>query len=123
MTMDREPTMLFRSGTLIREPQKVKSLWSTLSPPLSPLNREPSKFDQSSLVLVQFQLKLRETPVEFFQAGDRFAVVLTANHKVVCIAHQHYVAATLFPPPLDPQVENIVQVKCAASTLESSAGT
>jgi hypothetical protein len=65
MTMDPEPTMLIRLGTLMRDTQKVISLWSSLSLSLLPLDRKPSKFDQSSFVLVQLQAKRRQPRVEF----------------------------------------------------------
>ena len=110
MTMDREPAVLLRLGTLVRETQKVESLGPALAMPLSPFDGVLPKFDQSSLGLVQLQAKHGKPCVEFFQTRGRLVVVFEANHKVVCVTHYHDIAATALTPPLNPQVENVVQI-------------
>ena len=46
VTMDREPAVLLRLGTLVCETQKVESLGPALAMPLSPFDGVLPKFDQ-----------------------------------------------------------------------------
>ena len=110
VTMDREPAVLLRLSTLVSEAQKVESLWSDLAMPLAPFDGVLPKFNQSSLLLVQLQAKLGKPCVECFQTRGRLAVVFEANHKVICITHHNNIAATALSPPLNPQVEDVMQV-------------
>ena len=110
VTMDREPAVPFRLGTLMSETQKVESLRSALTVSVATLNRVLSKLDQASLVLVQFQPKLGKPRVECFQARRCLAVAFETNHKVIRVTHNHHVSAALLAPPFDPQVEDVVQV-------------
>ncbi len=110
VTMDREPAVLLRLSTLVSKTQKVESLGPALAMPLSAFDGVLPKLDQASLVLVQLQAKLGKPCVECFQTRGRLAVVFEANHKVVCVTHYHDIAATALAPPLNPQVEDVMQV-------------
>ena len=86
------------------------------------------KFDQSSLVLVQLQAKPGKPCVECFQTRGRLVVVFEANHKVICVTHYHDIAATALTPPLNPQIEDVVQIhvrqqRCPVATFAQKCKT
>ena len=81
VTVNRKPTMRLRLGTQVCEPQKIKGLGSAVTVSMASLSRVLSKFNQTSLVLVQLQAKLGKPGMELFQARGCFALVLKANHK------------------------------------------
>ncbi|MEZ6032830.1 MAG: hypothetical protein R3C17_07045 [Planctomycetaceae bacterium] len=110
VTMDREPAVLLRLSALVSETQKVESLGAALAASLTPFDGVPPKLDQASLLLVQLQAKLGKACVKFVQTRSRLVVVFEANHKIVCVTYDHDIAATARTPPLDPQVEDVMQI-------------
>lgn len=111
VTLDGEPTVRSRLGTLVCEAKKIERFRSALPTRFSPLVRKATELDQTRFALVKFQAKLGASLPEFLQAGYRFGLTLETDHEVVSITDYHHIVATvLFPPPIDPQVEHVMQV-------------
>ena len=82
------------------------------SPARSPvLGRERPELDQPRLLGVQLQAELREPLAQLRQEPLGLRSVLESHDEVVREPHDDHVAARLLlPPPLDPEVEHVVQV-------------
>jgi hypothetical protein len=107
---DREPPVTPRLCALVREAEEVKRFRATFATHCATFDRVATELDQPRLVLVQLQAELGAPQPEFFQARYRFASMFKANHEVVRIADDDDVApAAVLPPPLHPQVQDVVQ--------------
>ncbi len=106
-----EPSRPRRVRTLVREAEKVERLGPPLAASFSSFDRIAAELDQTRFPFVQLQAELGETYLKCVQARRRLAVVLETDHEVIRITyHNHIATAAVFPPPLDPQVEHVVQV-------------
>jgi len=106
-----KPLGLARSSTEVGEAQEVEGFRLALVTLLSISGGEPSEFDQSRFVRVQRQAELVKTFLKFLQETFGLAAVLEPNDEIVGITHSNDIACgELRPPPLDPQVEDVVQV-------------
>ena len=97
---------------VVREPQKVESLRSSL-PPLAAVGlREPSELDEPGLVRVDSQIEAPEALRQCIHESLRVVLVLEAHHEVVGISNDDGLAVDLVAAPLllNPQVEDEVQV-------------
>jgi len=71
----------------------------------------PPELDQPGFVGMQFQPELRKSLSKVGQEPLCVILILEASGEIVREAHDDHVAARVaFPPPLDPQVEDVVQV-------------
>ena len=71
----------------------------------------PPELDQPGLVRVQFQPELREPAAELFQEPLGVIFVLEPDDEVVREPHDdHVTVRVVFPPPVGPQVEDVMQV-------------
>ena len=94
----------------VRKAEKVKRLGTPVASSLSLLGRVAAELDQTSFLLVQLQAEFGEARSEHFQACRRLLAMLKAHHKVIRIADDDDVApCVISTPPLDPQVEHVVQ--------------
>ena len=108
--MNREPPVTPGNAALVRETKKIKRLGSSFTALSTSLNCVLAELNQTSFVFVELEAKLRKPRVELFQTRSRFVTVLKTDHKVICVANHHHVAAALFTPPLNPQVKDVVQL-------------
>ncbi len=110
VSSDREPSMSSRLVAHVRKAEKVKRLGTPLSSSLSLLGRKAAELDQTSFLLVQLQAEFGKACSEHFQACRCLLAMLEAHHKVIRIADDDDVApCVVFTPPLNPQVEHVVQ--------------
>jgi hypothetical protein len=111
MPMDREPAVLSRLATLVREAKEIESFRPALAASFTSVDRIAAELDQTRFPFVQLQAKFGEPRAEFFQTRRCFTLALESDHEVIRIAYyDHIAAAAVVPPPLDPQVKHIVQV-------------
>lgn len=109
-SMDREPTVCSRPGAPVGEAQEVERLRSALATSRTAFGGVPTELDQTCFPFVQFQTELGETRAECFPARHRLVVVLKPDHEVIRISdHDDGATAVVFPPPSDPQIEDVVQ--------------
>ncbi|GEM_PF-751690 len=95
----------------VREAEEVERLGLAPSAPSAVLVRERTELQQTRLLGVQLQVELAESLPQFAQEPLGLRFVLESNDEVVRVAHDDHVALRLRrSPPLDPQVERIVQV-------------
>src|SRR5580704_10511025 len=95
----------------VREPQEVERLWLAQAACLPPPGGMPPELDQPRLALVQVQAELREPLPQICQEPLRVGLMLEARDEVVREPHEDHVAVRVaFPPPVGPQVEDIVEV-------------
>ena len=106
-----ERSILPALPAIMRETQKREGIRFSLSPLLSILCGEPPKLDQSRLLRMQFQTKLRQAFPEFFQELFRLRSALEAHHQIVGIPDDNDIAPSHFPAlGFDPQIEYVMQV-------------
>src|SRR5262249_28058907 len=92
--------------------QEVKRLRLTLTPRLTVTGGEPPELDQPGLVRVQLQPELREPLAKLDPKPPRILLILETNDKVVSEPHNdHVTVRPPLPPPLGPQVEDVVQIQ------------
>ena len=91
--------------------EKVKRLRFPQTPRGPVRGGVPPELDQPSLLGVQFQSELREPLAKLGKEPPRVTLVFEADDEVVRPAHDDHVAAPMaVSPPIDPQVQNVVQV-------------
>src|SRR4030081_1207237 len=79
--------------------------------PLPLLRRPAAELDQTGLVRMQGQRKLRQPIPQFRLEPLGIGLVLKAGNDVVGIAHQDDVSLGMVAsPPLGPQIEDVMQV-------------
>src|ERR1022692_38154 len=97
--------------TIVGEPEKREGFRFSLSALPSIRCREASKLDQSRLLRMDLQSKLRQPFLEIPQEPLCVCLVLKSGDEIVGVADDDNVATRDFlPPDLGPQVENIVQI-------------
>jgi len=102
----------FRPPATMREAQEAERLRLPFSPPLSPLGRVASELNQARLVRMQLQRELAQALAQLLEEPLSVATVLESNDEVVGVSRDYNVATgSLFPPLLDPEVEDLVQVQ------------
>ena len=93
------------------KPRKSERLRFALSPRGPVPGSVPPELDQSRLVRVQLQPEPREPLVKVAQEPLRILLVLEPDGDVVGEPHDdHVTVRPPMPPPIGPQVENIVEV-------------
>src|SRR5206468_2983086 len=95
----------------MREAEEVERLRFPGAPLLPVRGGEPPELDQPRLAGVQLQPELREPLAQVVQEPARILVLLETHDEVVREPHDDHLAARhVTPPPVGPQVEDIVQV-------------
>jgi hypothetical protein len=95
----------------MRKAQEVERLRFTQTP-LGPLPASvPAELDQPGLVRVQFQPELREPLAKLGQELPRILLLFEADDEIVRPPHDdHITVCVAVPPPVSPQVEDVMQV-------------
>jgi hypothetical protein len=107
--LDREPPSSPGPTTDVGQAQEVERLRSTRTPAASGPVRVAAELDQPGLVRVQFQPEPREPFAQLGQELVRILLGLETDDEVVRPPHDDHVTAPgPAPPPLDPQVEDVV---------------
>ena len=97
-------------STDVREPEKIEGLWSPLTPATAIFCREATELEQSRFVRMEYQSELLQAGLQFPPEAFRIVTMLETDDKVIRIAHDDDIAARMrIPPPVDPQVQYIVQ--------------
>src|SRR6266700_1738475 len=97
--------------TVVREPKKRERLRCSLATLLPIDLREPTKFDQSRLLRMEFQREVRQPFPKLSQEPLSVFTPLKADHQIVSVSDKHHLSARYLPAPcLNPQVEHIVQI-------------
>jgi hypothetical protein len=105
-----EPSML-GLPTEMSEPKEIERLRLPETTSRSAPGGMPSELDQPGLVRVQLQPKLRKPLTKVGPEPPRVLLVLETHSEIISEPHNDHVAVREpFPPPLDPQVEDVVQV-------------
>src|SRR5687767_10719548 len=108
--MDREPAVGSSFGRHMGEAKELERLRPALASCFSILSRKAAKFDQASFLGVELQSVFGEPLAEFRQAVLRLVEVLKPHHKVIRVPHDNHIStAAILPPPLNPQVEHVMQ--------------
>ncbi len=108
--MDREPAVLARLGTLVREAKKFKRFRPALAASLASFDRIATELDQTRFPVVELQSELGEPRAEFLQTRRGLAMILETDHEVIRITYNYHIAAAaILPPPFDPPVKHIMQ--------------
>ena len=95
----------------MREAEKVECLRLPLPGASAGSRPRRPELDQPRLLGMQLQPKLREALAQLGQEPLGVRPVLKPHDEVVRIPHDDHVAVGLrLPPPLDPEVEHVVQV-------------
>ncbi len=95
----------------MREAKEIKRLGSTQTSRPSTRGRIAAELDQACLVRVQLQRKPRKPLTKFSQEPLRIIFLLEPDNEVVGEPHDDHITARVpAPPPVGPQVEDIVQV-------------
>src|SRR6478609_7943991 len=95
--------------TDVRETQEGERLRSTQRP--TTFGRVASEFDQPRLVRVKLQTELGEPVAKRGKEPVGVVTMLKPDGEIVSEAHDNDVTARLVvSPPIDPQVEDVVQV-------------
>src|SRR4030088_3695753 len=93
------------------EAEEVERLRLAKPCPLPLLRRSAAELDQTGLVRMQGQRKLRQPIPQFRLEPLGIGLVLKAGNDVVGIAHQDDVSLGMVAsPPLGPQIEDVMQV-------------
>src|SRR6195256_4804264 len=93
------------------EAEEVERLRLAKPCPLPLLRRPAAELDQTGLVRMQGQRKLRQPIPQFRLEPLGIGLVLKAGNDVVGIAHQDDVSLGMVAsPPLGPQIEDVMQV-------------
>ena len=90
---------LLGSSANMRKSQKIKRLWFAQSFALTVFRREPSKFDQSGFIGVQFKIELFKTLNERLLELLNLLLVLEAHHEVITKTHDYDIARCMLLPP------------------------
>src|SRR5437867_964698 len=111
-----------RLPATVREAEKVEALGSPVAPAPSGGRREAAELDEARLVGMQRQPELREPLAQLGEALLGLLPVLASHDKVIGEAHDHDVPARLrLPPPLDPEIEHVVQIKIGQQRADAPA--
>jgi hypothetical protein len=95
----------------VRETQEIERL-RLAGPACLPVpGSVPPELDQPRLARVQFQTELREPAAQLVQEPFRVFLILEPGDEVVREAHDDHVTVRVaVPPPVGPQVKDVVQV-------------
>ncbi len=107
---DLELSLLVRPTT-VSEPEEVERLRSSLPPFTPSLGRISAKLDQARFVGVQSQTELAKPFPECVQESSRRPCIFKAHYTVVSVSkHDDLSSPWRFPPVLNPQIEDVVQI-------------
>src|SRR5438128_2169873 len=101
-----------RLPATVREAEKVEALGSPVAPASPVGRREAAELDEARLVGMQRQPELREPLAQLGEELLRLLPMLESHDEVIGEAHDHDISARLLlPPPLDPEIEHVVQIE------------
>jgi len=110
MPQHREPPVT-RFPANVREAEEIERLGSAQSRPMPVFVRIPPELQQACLCGVQLQAELCESFAQLRQEPLGIRLMLESRDDIVRIPHGDNLAAGLrLTPPLDPEVEDVVQV-------------
>src|SRR6266545_4304139 len=111
-----------RLPAAVREAEKVEALGSPVAPASPVGRREAAKFDETRLVGMQRQPERRESLAQLGEELLGLPPMLESHNEVIGKAHDHHVSARLLlPPPLDPEIEHVVQIEVGQQRADASA--
>ena len=95
----------------VREPEEGERLWLAQTPRPTTFGRVTAELDQPRLVRVQFQPEPREPLTKSAKEPVGVVPMFEPDGEIVSEAHDDDIATRLVvPPPVGPQVEDVVQV-------------
>src|SRR5437867_539620 len=117
----REPS-LSRPPAAMREAEKVEGLRFPVATPSPGPLRVAAELDEPRLVGVQRQPELREPLAQLGEEPLGLLPMLESHDEVVREAHQHHISVRLLrPPPLDPEIEHVVQIDVGQQRTDTPA--
>ncbi len=92
--------------TVVREPKKRERLRLAFSTLLPIDLREPTEFDQTRLLRMEFQREIRQPFLKLSQEPLSVFAPLKADHQIVSVTDHHHLSARHLPAPcFDPKVK------------------
>src|SRR5437867_4327516 len=117
----REATRPLPRAT-VREAEEVEGLGLPVAPPSSILVGKLAKLDEARLAGMQLQAEPAEPLAQLGQDPLGILAMLESHDEVIGKPHDDGVAVGLrLPPPLDPEVEHIVQVEVGQQRADAPA--
>src|SRR5213593_3965108 len=111
-----------RLSAAVREAEKVEALGSPAAPASPVGRREAADLDEARLVGMQRQPELREPLAQLGEELLGLLPMLESHDEVVGEAHDHDLSARLLlSPPLDPEIEHVVQVEVGQQRADAPA--
>src|SRR5437773_1349312 len=111
-----------RLSAAVREAEKVEALGSPAAPASPVGRREAAELDEARLVGMQRQPELREPLAQLGEELLGLLPMLESHDEVVGEAHDHDLSARLLlSPPLDPEIEHVVQVEIGQQRADAPA--
>jgi len=93
------------------EPQEIEGFRFAKPAPLAVCRSEAAELDQTGFVRMELQSELLEPSSHRIEKTASVVFMLKAQHHIIGVAHDDYVAGGLVPSPaLGPEIENVVQV-------------
>lgn len=89
---NEEPSLVARSGTVVREAEEPEGIWPSFPSFLTLLLCIPTESDQLRLFRVQFQIELAQPYLQILQEGSCLMLILKAEDRVIRIADDNDVA-------------------------------
>jgi hypothetical protein len=104
------------------KPRKVEALGSPVAPASPVGRREAAKFDETRLVGMQRQPERRDSLAQLGEELLGLPPMLESHNEVIGKAHDHHLSARLLlPPPLDPEIEHVVQIEVGQQRADDSS--
>src|SRR6266446_170713 len=111
-----------RLPATVREAEKVEALGSPVAPAPPADRREAAELDEARLVGMQRQPAPRQPLAQLGEARLGLLPLLESHDEVIGEAHDHDVSARLLlSPPLNPEIEPVVQVKMGQQRTDAPA--
>src|SRR2546426_599388 len=111
-----------RLPATVREAEKVDARGSPVAPAPSADRREAAELDEARLVGMQRPPEPRQPRAQLGEALLSLLPMLESHDEVIGEAHDHDVSARLLlSPPLDPEIEHVVQVKIGQQRTDAPA--
>src|SRR3989442_956685 len=111
-----------RLRAAMREAEEVEGLGLPVAPPSPVLVREATKLDEARLVGMQLQTEPLKPLTQLGEEPLGVLAMLESDDEVIGKLHDDDVAVGLrLPPPLDPEVEHILQVDVGQERTDAPA--
>src|SRR5439155_5404435 len=111
-----------RLPATVREAENVEALGSPVAPASPADRREAAELDEARLVRMQRPPQPRQPLAQLGEALLSLLPMLESHDEVIGEAHDHDISARLLlSPPLDPEIEHVVQVKIGQQRTDAPA--